>query len=223
MKRRCEMSKVHDITGQKFNRLTVIGRAENNKYNRAQWKCKCDCGNTIIVSGNALLRENTKSCGCLNYDKLKESKNKTHGMSNTRIFRIWINMKARCINEKHEAYKDYGGRGICVCEEWKNSFEAFYDWSIKNGYSDKLTIDRIDVNGNYEPSNCRWITLKEQQNNKRTNHIITYNGESHTIAQWGEKVGINRKILARRINKGWEVERALTTPVRERRSSKEGE
>lgn len=210
------MSKVNDLTEKKFNRLTVIERAENNKYNRATWLCKCDCGNMIIVSGNALLKSNTKSCGCLRSETVRKSKNKIHGMTDTRIFHCWSAMKDRCTNERHKAYKNYGGRGIRVCDEWLHDFQTFYEWAMENGYSDELSIDRIDNDGNYEPSNCRWITYKEQQNNKRTNHYLEYDGEVKTIAQWAEIVGIKRKVLTQRINNGWTTEKALTTPVRKR-------
>lgn len=211
------MSKLNDLTDKKFCRLTVIERAENNKHNRAQWKCICDCGNTIIVSGNALLKGNTKSCGCLTAEAIRKSKNKKHGMSNTRIFHCWSAMKDRCNNPNNKAYKNYGGRGITICPEWME-FQPFYDWSMANGYADNLTIDRINVNGNYEPSNCQWITKKEQNNNKRNNHLIEYNGETKTIAQWAEIAGLKRRVLTQRISSGWDIEKAMNTPVRKRNS-----
>lgn len=210
------MSKVHDLSEMKFNRLTVIKRAENNKYNRAQWLCKCDCGNTIVVSGNALLKYNTKSCGCLKIESSKQTKNKKHGMTNTRLFHCWSAMKDRCINEHNQAYKNYGGRGITVCDEWLHNFQSFYDWSMEHGYTDDLTIDRIDVNGNYCPENCRWITRDEQQRNKRNNRYIEYNGEIKTIAEWAKIAGIERSVLRGRIDRGWTIEKALTTLVNPR-------
>ena len=206
------MSKVHDLTGMKFNRLTVIKRAENNKYNRAQWLCKCDCGNTIVVSGNALLKSNTKSCGCLNKENYRKSNNKKHGMSETRLFHCWTAMKARCRDKNLKAYKNYGGRGIKVCDEWEHDFTAFYNWSMDNGYKDDLTIDRKDVNGNYCPENCRWITKEEQARNKRTNRYIEYNGETKTIAEWARIAGIERSVLRGRIDRGWTMKKAMSTP-----------
>lgn len=207
------MSKLHDLTEMKFGRLRVIKRAENNKYNRAQWLCECECGNTVIVSGNALLKGNTKSCGCLNAEMVKKSKNKIHGMTNTRLFNCWSAMKDRCSNENNQAYINYGGRGIKVCSEWLHDFQAFYDWAVSHGYADNLTLDRKDVNGNYCPENCQWITKKEQQSNKRTNRYIEYNGETKTIAEWARIAGISRGTLRGRIDSGWPIEKALTTPV----------
>lgn len=158
--------KLDDLTGRKFNRLTVIEKAGNDKYGHPKWKCICDCGNETIVLASQLRTGNTKSCGCL----VKETNVKlrtTHGMKKSRIYRTWINMKVRCTYQKDKCYKDYGGRGITVCSEWMDSFQAFYDWAMKNGYNDDLTIDRKDVNGNYCPENCKWITMAEQQKNKR--------------------------------------------------------
>ena len=127
-------------------------------------------------------------------------------MSGTRIYSIWKGIKTRCYNEKHVHYNSYGGRGIVVCNEWKDSFEAFYEWSMANGYSENLTLDRIDVNGNYEPSNCRWSTRKEQLNNKRNNIMITHNGKTQTLSQWANETGINYYKLRRRTIKGWKSE-----------------
>lgn len=130
----------------------------------------------------------------------------------SRLYTIWKNMKARCSNNASQnSY--YGARGITVCEEWRNSYQAFYNWAMANGYTDELTIDRIDVNGNYEPSNCRWATLKEQANNKRNNRLLTYNGKSLTVSQWTKELGFNQGLISRRINYlGWDIERALTEP-----------
>lgn len=137
---------------------------------------------------------------------------KTHGLRYTRIYRIWCNMKRRCYNKNDKSYKAYGGRGITVCDEWKFDFLSFYNWAIESGYNDKLTIDRINVNGNYEPCNCRWLDSKSQCNNKSNNHFITFNGETHTMKQWAEKMGISYQTLAQRINKyKWSIERAITT------------
>ena len=125
---------------------------------------------------------------------------------------IWRAMKERCYNSKCEAYHNYGGRGIIVCDEWLHNFKAFYDWSITNGYRDDLTIDRIDVNGNYEPSNCRWVTRLTQANNQRTNHLITYKGETHTMAEWAKIKHISYGALRQRLYRKWSIEKALNTP-----------
>lgn len=134
-----------------------------------------------------------------------------HGMRNTRIYNIWRSMNQRCSNPNTINYHRYGGRGIKVCDEWKNDFLAFADWALANGYADNLTIDRKDVNGNYEPSNCRWSTTKEQQNNKRSNRIVEWNGASHTLGEWSEITGIRLATIWARLQKGWTPERALTT------------
>ena len=134
-----------------------------------------------------------------------------HGMCRTRLYHIWNGMKQRCQNPKTISYRYYGGKGITVCKEWDNSFKAFYDWAIANKYSDGLTIDRIDINGNYEPSNCQWATNKEQQNKTSYNKIYTYKGKTQTITQWAESTGISRNMLYKRLMRGWEFEKALTT------------
>lgn len=135
-----------------------------------------------------------------------------HGKRNTRLYGIWLQMKNRCFNTKTERYKDYGGRGITVCDEWKNDFTKFYDWSISNGYQENLTIDRIDNDGNYEPSNCRWVTVKTQNRNARSNHLITFKGETHCIIEWAEITGLTRGCISNRLRYGWSIEDTLTKP-----------
>lgn len=132
-----------------------------------------------------------------------------HGKRNTRLYHIWRGIKERtlCITDK--AYRNYGGRGITICDEWRNNFKTFYDWAMSNGYSDNLTIDRIDVNGNYEPTNCRWVNMKTQGNNRRTNRLLSYNGETMTMQEWSVKVGLSKETLSYRLNNGWNIEEAL--------------
>ena len=142
---------------------------------------------------------------------------KTHGMYNTRLYDIWVNMKQRCFNPNDQAYQNYGGRGIAVCDEWKDDFQAFYDWSVSNGYQDGLSIDRINNDGNYSPENCRWTDRNVQNRNRRNNHKITYNGVTKTVVEWAEEKNIPYELLLNRLNKlGWSVERALTTPIEKR-------
>jgi hypothetical protein len=202
--------KSQNLTGRRFERLLVLENAKEDGY----WKCVCDCGTTSTVHYTSLLRGTTKSCGCFAIDLLKE-RNKasgTHHMTNTRLHNIWDTMKARCHRQNSKDYKNYGARGITVCEEWRNKFENFYQWAIDNGYEEYLTLDRKDVNGNYEPTNCRWATTKEQGNNTRYNRYITINGETNTIAEWSQITGIGPKALRYRIESGWD-EKDLLLPV----------
>ena len=212
------MPKFRDLTGQRFGRLTVIERSENHGK-RVMWRCLCDCGNELITRGDALTEGKTQGCGCYNRERSSEHHTK-HGGSKTRLYREWLKVKTRCFNPKYSRYSDYGGRGICVCKEWSDSFEAFRDWAIANGYHDSLTIDRVNVNGNYEPSNCRWITNQEQQNNRRDNHYITYNGETHTITEWARIYGLSENGLVHRFIHGWDIERAFTTPMQKKTKKK---
>lgn len=154
-----------DMTGQEFGRLTVLHRAPN-QGKRTMWVCRCECGNETIVERGNLVGGRMKSCGCLKNARISEV-NKTHGLTHTRLHRIWLNMKTRCFNPKFKQYENYMGRGITMCDEWRDSFKAFYDWAMANGYKDNLSIDRINNDGNYEPSNCRWADNYVQSGNRR--------------------------------------------------------
>jgi len=159
------------IEGQQFGRLIVIERKMIN--HRGHSVCKCSCGNIVTIRNDALTSGKTQSCGCITKEIAKTGINRRkHGLWGTRLHRIWGAMKTRCFNKNFARYKDYGGRGITVCDEWKNNFDAFYDWAMAHGYSDELSIDRIDVNGNYEPLNCRWSTIQEQNVNKRNSKAV---------------------------------------------------
>ena len=215
-------AKLIDLTGQVYERLTVIKRVDDyispSGSHQVQWLCKCKCGKEVIVTGNNLKNGNSKSCGCYNRELLPKI-NSTHNASNTRLYHIWTCMKDRCYNPKNKKYKDYGGRGIIICDEWINDFEAFANWAYDNGYIENVsrgecTIDRIDVNGNYCQQNCRWVNQKVQTNNKRNNHYITYNGETHTVTEWNNILGYKKGVLSRRIFSGWSIEDAFTKPVK---------
>ena len=201
-----------DIIGKRFGKLVVESYAEL-RGNSSYYNCICDCGNHKVIRGKSLVRGDSTSCGCKRAE-VARAKATTHGMTNTTLFHIWSTMKQRCYYKKKDGYAHYGGRGITVCDEWKNDFMTFYNWAMSNGYSDDLSIDRIDVNGNYEPSNCRWATIEEQSNNKRYSHYITYQNETLTIAQWSKRLGLPDNIISHRIKSGWSVEEALTTPVK---------
>lgn len=162
------MSRLLDLTGQRFGRLMVIQRAENTNAGKTRWRCKCDCGNVCIKATSQLRSGKTRSCGCLRKETLSRMRT-IHGLSGTRLHRIWAGMNKRCINPKSPYYYLYGGRGITVCDEWKHNFQAFYDWALANGYNEKLSIDRIDNDKGYSPANCRWATASEQRKNQRRN------------------------------------------------------
>lgn len=210
------MGKKPNLIGQKFGRLTVTELYGTAKGHKQRWKCVCDCGGEAVVTTNNLTSGQVKSCGC--YQKEVRSKTKyKHGMSHSRIYRIWSNMKARCETETNKAYELYGGRGISVCAEWEE-FIPFRDWALSNGYQDNLTLDRINNDGNYEPENCRWATPKEQGNNTRCCHYITYNGETKTVRGWEEALGYSRGIIYSRLKSGWSVERAIEEKPHQRKA-----
>lgn len=206
-----------DLTGQRFGRLVVEGFSHKGKDGHSMWKCRCECGNIKVINGTSLKYGRSKSCGCL-HNELLSDRNFKHGERHTRLYNIWCGMIGRVEFESQEGYKNYGGRGITVCEEWRTSFEKFRDWALNHGYQDDLTIDRIDVNGNYCPENCKWSTAKEQARNKRNNAKITYKGKTQALAQWSEERGIRQETLWHRLNTlGWSVEKAFEIPVRKLR------
>lgn len=216
------MGKVKDKTGQRFGKLTVIkftGQTDNNRH--SLWECQCDCGNKTIVSSANLISGGTKSCGCLMPKIQPASYGRYYSdfpFSKTRIYRIWRDIKSRTTYKSKGINDCYKERDITMCDEWKNSSIAFFEWAISNGYKDNLTIDRIDNDKGYSPDNCRWATVKQQQNNQTKNVRIEFNGETKTISEWAEYLGINRNVLYSRLRNNWEIEDALTRPVRRKNS-----
>lgn len=205
------MFKMNDLTGMRCGTLTAIRPAGfSTNAGNIMWVSKCDCGNERIVIGSDFKRGRYKSCGCL-------GRRRKYGKDTAKSMRLWHihnSILVRCRCETNKKYADYGGRGITVCDEWLHSFESFRDWAVQNGYADDLSIDRIDVNGNYCPENCRWATNIEQQNNKRNNHTITCDGRTMTIAEWARELGVRPTALRQRLVRGWSDEQTIKMPVK---------
>lgn len=205
-----------NLVGNTYGKLKVIEMVGKYKgcYNA---KVRCECGKEYFVPIYDLLHHRRMSC-----KKCFEQPNSKHNMTGSRLFNIWSTMINRCYCTTSNSYKRYGARGIEICDEWKNDFLSFYEWSINNGYRDDLSIDRINNDGNYEPINCRWVDKKTQSNNRSTNHYLTYKGETKTIAEWSEIFDLKHSTISRRIKSGWSTEMALETPlIFGRRSKKE--
>lgn len=218
------MSALIDMTGWKMwehgvpdSRLMIVGLNEErtNLRHKAMWECKCSCGSEkiVIAARGDLIKGKVRSCGCL---KLKSNSGhlKTRGESKKRLYRIWNSMRRRCKNVRDNAYVKYGGRGISVCTEWDNSYEAFRDWAMSNGYTDELTIDRIDVNGDYEPSNCRWADAFTQANNRTNNHLVEFEGKEMTVSEFANILKMPYNTVSTRINYlGYSTGDCSETPV----------
>lgn len=192
-----------DLTGMRFGKLEVLNLDDSKNSRKAYWICKCDCGTVKSIRSDCL--GTTLSCGCYNKEK---KTNETHKQSRTKLYRVWASMKQRCSNEKTVHFEHYGGRGISYCDDWE-IFENFYNWANISGYSEGLTIDRIDVNGNYEPKNCRWISHKEQGVNKRKTIRYEYLGETLTCNEFAEKYNINKNTLYARLSRGCDIREAI--------------
>lgn len=201
------MAKFIDLTGKIFGRLTVLQRAEK-KGKGAYWECICECGRKRVVAGYHLRTGHTMSCGCLRKNVVT-----THGQWNSRVYRSWNKMLQRCTNPNDDRFADYGGRGITVCDRWR-VFENFHQ--DMGDRPQGMSLDRIDVDGDYCLSNCRWATPMQQSNNTRTNHILTYNGESHSIAEWSRRTSIHPATISRRIGMGWDACDVLTKPLQKK-------
>lgn len=198
-----------NLVGQKFGKLLVLNYYSKDKNNKVLWNCVCDCGNTTIVRTNDLKSNKVKSCGCYR-DCATIKRSTKHNKSHTRLYRIYYNMISRCYNTNNDQYINYGGRNIKICDKWLNDFNSFYNWSINNGYESDLTIDRIDNDCDYEPSNCRWTDIKTQSLNRRTNRYITYKNETLTIKEWSDKLNIPYTRIYARLYRGCPIEKILS-------------
>lgn len=207
-----------DIAGQQFGTLTAIRVVGGNERGRALWECKCTCGATVIKDGAGLRCGNIKSCG----DRRKHASKHCGCVKGRkeRLYQVFDCMKDRCYNQNSQGYKNYGGRGIKICAEWLSNYGAFREWAYANGYKEevlpngvnKWTIERIDVNGDYEPDNCTWITTQKQQFNKRDNVVLTYKGKTMTATEWAHELKLSPSVVWARIKHGWSVEETLSTP-----------
>ncbi len=201
-----------DLTDKRFGRLVVTGFAGRGRGKLLIWNCRCDCGTECTSYGYGLTSGVKRSCGCL-ASEVTSKRSKTHGMHESPTYKSWRSMIRRCEAPGDISYPRYGGRGISVCDRWRASFQAFLD-DMGERPSKAYQLDRIDNNGSYENENCRWATRKEQARNRRSQTILTFNGESLCVSEWAERMGVERGRLQNRINLGWAVERILTEPVR---------
>lgn len=217
------MGKIIDMTGWKMwehgvpdSKLTVIQLGENktSKSHKAIWECKCSCGSDKIVLATRgdLINGKIRSCGCLKVEANK-SRCETHGESKTRLYRIWCGMRDRCYNQNNKKYCNYGGRGISICDEWR-SYHGFRCWALENGYADDLSIDRIDVSGDYEPSNCRWTNSITQSNNRTNNHIVEFENKTMTVSELAAILKMPYNTVSSRINHlGYSANDCANTPI----------
>ena len=205
--------KGRDIKGERFKHLIAIEELpERTKDGKIVYLCKCDCGNNRKVKATELRNGKVTSCGCVHGNK-RYNNFSMENPDDKRLYRIWKDMLRRCEDQRREDYTRYGARGVKVCIEWQD-FNKFLEWSRNNGYSNGLSIDRVDTDGNYEPSNCRWTDNKTQANNKRNNHILTYLGKTQSMAAWASEMDISYSALRARLRRGWSTEKALTMPIR---------
>jgi len=197
---------IHNNINEKYGRLTIIKEVKGTRLRK--FLCKCECGNMKTIYLGHLLSGNTKSCGCLKKDRNVKVFTK-HGLSKSRLYCVWSSMKDRCYRKKSNAYKNYGARGISVCDEWLD-FKPFTEWALSNGYQEDLTIERINNDGDYKPGNCTFVHLEKQSKNRRGLHSILFNGVTKTLSDWARSLNICHSSLRERLEK-WNIERALTT------------
>ena len=209
------MGKFQDISGQTFGNITVIKRDGSyticNGKHTPKWLCRCNfCGKLFHVNTYRIKALRLKSCGCQTTNLIRE-KSKFHGLGGTRLSYIWRDMRKRCYNPKSESYKNYGGRGVRICDEWLDDagFLNFYKWAMENGYNDNLTIDRINNNDHYKPDNCRWVTKSENTNNRRNHVFVEFNGEILNLTQLARKLNVNPRTISKQKTRGWSLEKIL--------------
>lgn len=200
-----------DITGKRYDRLVVVEYVGKTSNGHSLWLCRCDCGAETKVTKSNLSCGRQVSCGCKRREQAGVM-NKTHGKSGTRLYRIFTNMVSRTENENVPCFSVYGGRGVSICKEWREDFSAFANWAVQNGYSDNLTLDRIDNDKGYCPDNCRWVPWLKQFENRRTTAYIEHNGKRKTIKEWAQVYQLDSKLLRRRLQDGWSFQDALETP-----------
>lgn len=203
-----------NLIGRRSHRLTVIAKAPDRPvtYGSTYWRCRCDCGREKDVSRGNLLGGKVRSCGCLRNERVAETLGKPAPVKSLPEYRVWASMRARCLTSTHPAYASYGGRGITVCDRWRDSFAAFLEDMGRRPGPDH-SLDRIDNDGPYAPGNCRWATMAQQGSNRRTNRFVEFRGERLTIAAWARRIGIAKSSLRHRLDSGWSVEDALTRPA----------
>lgn len=214
-----DIKRVRDLTGQRFGKLVARSIVGQDKHKNVIWLCDCDCGRTHEVVSRALVSGSVRSCGCMGHGEFRNKRKEKHGCSKERLYRVWGCMLNRCYDPNRNEYPSYGGRGIEVCDEWRNSYMEFRSWAYSNGYDPTLpgnecTLDRIDVDGNYEPSNCRWIPMSKQCLNKQDTVWITYRGKRITIPEAEKINGIAQSTIRSRLGRNWSVEDAVEKPVR---------
>lgn len=213
----CGCNGLENLVGRTFGDLTVIEFVRVVGKEISEWRCQCACGNTCVRKRNSLTSNDGRkhTCGC-HKKNVASSRFTTHGGSTSRIYRVWAGMLTRCFNPNEECYKYYGGRGITVCDEWREDFATFRDWAMKNGYADDLTIERVRVNESYRPDNCTWIPQAEQMSNTRVNLLITAFGETKPCSKWVKdpRCSVSRETLKARVHAGWDHERAVSKPAR---------
>jgi hypothetical protein len=220
-KRNRETKRYGHLIGEKYNRLTIVRFSEPLKHSdgflRTRVLAECECGNERVLLLSDVLKGRIISCGCAQRDFVKNATHRrTHGVTRTRLYQVWVDMKRRCYNPKSVSYSNYGGRGIEICSEWIRNPSLFFHWAKQNGYGDTLEIDRINVNAGYSPINCRFVTRKINSDNKRCSFKITFNGETKTVTQWSSILGVSRVCLYKRIKSGWSVDLAFSKPERYR-------